>query len=166
MSAGLTNAEVAEVYRTYGHLLLRRCRVILRHDTLAEDALQEVFVRVMRYGQGLATADSRLRWLYRVADNCCYDLLKRQKRRLEEPPERAANAAGPDPGPGIEIRDAVLGFLHRLGPKDQPVAVLAFVDEMTQGEIAAELGLSRPTVNKRLQRIRARAHMRLRGLRG
>ena len=60
MGSGLNNAEVADVYRQYGHLLLRRCRLITRDDALAEDALQEAFVRVMRYGRGLHEARSKL----------------------------------------------------------------------------------------------------------
>lgn len=54
---GLTE-QVAGAYRTFGHLVLRRCRTILCDSSVAEDALQEVFVRRMRYGKSFHQAQS------------------------------------------------------------------------------------------------------------
>ena len=64
MGRGLSNSEVARVYRRYGHLMLRRCRVLLPDDTLADDALQDAFIKLMRFGAELQQADAKLRWLY------------------------------------------------------------------------------------------------------
>lgn len=163
MSRGLSNAEVAELYERLGHLVLRRCRAITRSDALADDALQKVFVKVMRYGASLREADSQLRWLYRAADRCCFDLLGKQKRRAEvaEVDERA----GPDPTDQLAARDAVLSLLGRLGEKERRIAVLAWVDGMSQGQIAEETGTSRQTINKKLQRIQRRAEAVLRSAR-
>jgi RNA polymerase sigma-70 factor (ECF subfamily) len=162
---GLTNAEVADVYRTYGHLVLRRCRAILRDEALAEDAFQEAFIKVMRYGAAMREAGSPLRWLYRVADRCCFDALGRRKRRAEAemPPEEVG---GPHPGESLAMRHTVMGFLHRLGDKDRVIAVLHFIDGLSQGEIGEELGWSRQTINKRLGRIRERAEKTLRSAYG
>lgn len=162
MTEGLTNAEVSEVYRTYGFVLRRRCRIILKEDALADDALQEVFVRIMRYGAQLRQAEKPLRWLYRVADRACFDLLKKRRRGPLRSPRDPDDIAGLHPEANIEVRDAVLSFLGSLNAKDRQMAVLAFVDGMSQGEIAAELEWSRQTVNKRLSRVKARAEKVLR----
>src|SRR4051794_12439675 len=77
----LTNDEVAEIFRRYGHLVLRHCKALLRDPSMAEDVLQEVFVKLIRHGGAYRGADSKLRWLYRVADNCCFDAWKRRKGR-------------------------------------------------------------------------------------
>ncbi len=159
-SSTLSNAQVTDVYRQYGHLLLRRCRAILRNDTLAEDALQEVFVRIMKYGAGLSSADSPLRWLYRVTDRCCFDQLSRQKRVVQIREQLPAPPVG-RPATQLEVRDAVLRFLHRLPDRDRAIAVLSFLDGLSQAEIATELGLTRQTINSHLQRIRDRAQKRL-----
>ena len=79
----MTEEEVADAYRRYGSLVLRRCRRILRDDAAGEDALQEVFVRLMRYGDAFHQAESKVLWLYRVADRCCFDLLARRGARAE-----------------------------------------------------------------------------------
>lgn len=154
---GLSNAEVSQVYRTYGHLILRRCRVVLRDDALADDALQEVFVKVMRYGTELRTVEKKLRWLYRVSDRVCFDLIAKRKRQPD--PREIPDLPTPPPGPPIEARDAVLRFLDRLKGKDLQIAVLAWVDGMSQGEIADETGWSRQTINKKMKRIRDRAEV-------
>lgn len=163
MGAGLDNAAIAALYERYGYLVARRCRLILRDDGLAEDAVQETFVRVLRYGGSLAGAESPLRWLYRTADRCCFDLLARRREVAVRGAGRDG-AGGPDPEPGsahpsgrLEARDAVLALLRRLGARDRTIAVLAFVDGLPQERIAAEIGTSRVTVNKRLGRIRRRA---------
>ncbi len=165
MGEGLTNREVAEIYTTHGHLLLRRCKVVLRDDTLADDALQEVFVRVMRYGASLREARSPLRWLYRVADRCCFDQLDKRKRRpevsLELDAEPFAEGAR-SPSDRLAERSLVMTVLTRLSEAERTIAVLAFVDELSQGEIAEATGWSRQTINKKLKRIRERAQRALR----
>jgi len=154
--AALSNAEVAAIYRDYGHLLLRRSRVILRDDALAEDALQEALIKVMRYGENLQAAHSPLRWLYRVVDRCCFDLLARRKGGPDLP-RTPPDPAGPHPAVQLEERDAVMRLLHRLTAEERTIAVLAWVDGLSQQQIADEVRCSRVTVNKKLQKIRGRA---------
>ena len=107
----MTDEEVADAYRRYGSLVLRRCRRILRDDAAGEDALQEVFVRLMRYGHAFHQAESKVLWLYRVADRCCFDLLARRGARaeastLEHAPEPAHRGTG-----ALEDREVILRFL-------------------------------------------------------
>jgi len=154
----LSAEEVDDLYRRYGFFLQRRCRLILRDPAAADDALQEAFVRLMRKGAGVRAAEHPLRWLHRVVDRTCLDQLRRGKRsRATLPLSAAADLVGAHPGVPLEIRDAVLHLLERLSEEDQAIAVLTFVDGMTQELVAGEMGLSRPTVNKRVQAIKLRA---------
>lgn len=156
MSAGLTAEELAAVHARYGHLVRRRCGVLLRDDAAADDALQETFVKLLRYGADLRTATSPLRFVYRCADRVCFDLMQRRRSRAEvgEPTFDIPVAPG---ALRVDERDAVLRFLYALSEEDRTIAVLAFVDGLDQGEIAAETGYSRQTVNKKLGAVRARA---------
>jgi len=164
----LSKQEVVDIYVQYGALLLRRCRRLLVDGQAAEDALHEAFVKIWRHGGSLRDATSRLGWLYRTVDRCCFDALAARARRGEQPFD-AVN-------PGMELgttstRDQaadwqiVRMFLHRLDSKMQQIAVLHWVDEMTQDEIAAVTGWSRQTVCKKLNQLRehaARLAVRLR----
>jgi RNA polymerase sigma factor (sigma-70 family) len=155
---GLTHAEVTALYERYGYFVRRRCALILRDTQLADDAMQEAFVRVMTRGAPLREMEQPLRWLHRVADRCCLDQIRRGKRlRTAVPLEAGTEPVGAHPAIAIELRDGVIDLLHALDEKDQEIAVMAFVDGMTQGQIAEEVGLSRITINKKVQAIRARA---------
>ena len=157
----LTNEELAELYRRYGFLLRRRCRTLLRDDAAADDALQEAFVKIMRGGAAVRQADEPLRWMYRVVDHCCFDALRRRRRSVETPADN--EGATVHPAIQIELRDAVQRLLGTLDRQEMLIAVLLFMDGMSQGEIAEEVGLSRVTVNRKVQAIRAQAEAWLGG---
>ncbi len=147
------------MYRRYGILLRRRCRTLLRDDMLADDALHEAFLRVMRYHESFAAADEPLRFLYRTVDNACFDQMRKRKRRREDASDAAPDPASPHPSVDIEIRDAMVSLLGDLTDDERRIAVCAFVDGMSQGDIAQEIGLSRVTINKKIGQIRERARI-------
>ena len=80
MQVGLSRSEVTEVHRRYGFFLHRRCRLLLRDVALADDALQEVYVKLLRTGGAMREAKHPMRWLHRVCDHACFDQLRRGKR--------------------------------------------------------------------------------------
>jgi RNA polymerase sigma factor (sigma-70 family) len=153
----LTPQEASFLYDRYGFFLLRRCRTILREPSAADDAFQQVFEKLLRSGGGVRHADQPLRWLYRVVDRCCFDILRKRRRRLESQVDVEKAAEMTHAAIDIELRDAVIDMLSAMDEKERQIAVLLFVDGMSQGEIAEELGVSRVTVNKRVQALRARA---------
>ena len=158
-SSEMTDAEVGEAYRRYGGLVLRRCRRILRDPAAAEDALQDVFVRLWRYGDAFREAESKLLWLYRVADRCCFDRLARRgvQAEISLADQSSALVDETSQTKSIEDREVVMRFLDRFDDRVKQVAVLHYLDEMTQEEIAAATGWSRQTVFKKLAFLRDRA---------
>jgi RNA polymerase sigma-70 factor (ECF subfamily) len=151
---GLSADEVSDVYRRYGALLERRCRLLLRDHALAEDAVHELLAMLLHRGHSLRDCTSQYRWLCRAAERTSLDLLRRRKRVREALPIDDVDILGPAPGADVEARRAVLESLERLLPDQQSLAIMLFVDGMTQAEAADELGLSRVTVNKRAQEVR------------
>jgi RNA polymerase sigma-70 factor (ECF subfamily) len=156
VAEGLTNDEVAELYRRYGAFLRRRCLTLLRSTPLAEDALQDTFLKLMNGGSAFRAADHPMRWLYRVADRACFDSLRRNKHaRRSDPIDDVELPCHPGTAP--ELRHAAMQVLAALEDEDQRIAVMAFVDGMSQQEIADELGYSRTTIVNRVAHIRERA---------
>src|SRR5262249_33090391 len=146
----MTDEEVADAYRRYGSLVLRRCRRILRDDAAGEGALPEGFVWRVGYGDALPQAESKGLCVYCVADSCCFDLLARRGARaeastLERAPEPAHRGTS-----ALEDREVILRFLASFDDRLKQVAVLHYLDEMTQEEIAAATGWSRQTIFKKL----------------
>jgi RNA polymerase sigma-70 factor (ECF subfamily) len=155
--APLDERELTQIHHRYRHLILRRCRRILRDEHAAEDATQTVFMKLWRYGEAFRLAASPLGWLYRVADRCCFDELKRRSpwcddRALDS---LASARLAADP---VEDRDLVRRLLGRFDVRVQRIAVLRYCEEMSQDEIAAETCWSRQTVLKKLTLVRDRAH--------
>jgi RNA polymerase sigma-70 factor (ECF subfamily) len=151
---GLSAAEVSDVYQRYGALLARRCRLLLRDPAQGDDAVQELLSVLLRRGEGLRSAESPYRWLCRAADRACIDLLRRSKNLRSALDIDDLDPVGVAPGMDPEARCAVVESLERLDDEQQSLAIMLFVDGLSQGEAAAELGLSRVTINKRAQEIR------------
>jgi RNA polymerase sigma factor (sigma-70 family) len=156
LSRGLTADEVGDVVRRYGALLERRCRLFMRDRTRSQDALQELFTVLLRRGEGFREAQSKYRWLCRAADRTCLDLWRRDKRVRDALPIEEWDPVGPAPSVDPAARFSVLRALADLDDAEQTLAIMLFVDGMSQGEAADELGLSRVTINKRAQKIRER----------
>jgi RNA polymerase sigma factor (sigma-70 family) len=153
---GLSADEVSSVYQRYGALLARRSRLLMRDAALAEDALQELCTTLLRRGETFRAAEKPYKWLCRAVDRTCLDLMRRGKRVRNAEPLDASDPVGPAPGMDQEARLAALQMLAQLTDDQQSLAIMLFVDGMTQGEAATELGVSRVTVNKRTQEIRLR----------
>jgi len=130
----------------------------MRDHAQAEDALQELLAALLRRGESFREAASPYRWLCRAADRTCLDLLRRGRRvreALSNDGLEELDPLGPAPGVDAEARLAAIQSLGTLDDDQQALAIMLFVDGMSQSEAAAELGISRVTVNKRAQRIRS-----------
>jgi RNA polymerase sigma-70 factor (ECF subfamily) len=148
----MDDARLAELYERYGFLVHRRCLQLVRRPEDAEDALQETFLRVKRYGppkDGGAT----LAWLYTVAARCCFDLMdKRGREPVAEESQLAALEERGEGGTEDADRRALLGAaLRTLDGKTRTIGVLHYLDGYTQDEVAAQTGFSRKTVGKKLK---------------
>lgn len=152
---GLSATEVSDVYQRYGALLSRRCRLLLRDAAQADDAVQELLSVLLRRGEGLRSAESPYRWLCRVADRTCIDLLRRGRRLRTAFDIDDLDPVGVAPGMDPEARCAVIESLEKLDDEQQSLAIMLFVDGLSQGEAAEELGVSRVTINKRAGEIRS-----------
>ncbi len=149
--------HVEELYRTYGPMVLRRCRALLRNEERALDAMQDVFVQLLRKQEVLdQRAPSSL--LYTVATNICLNILRKENRRAETADDEIllSIAAADDPE-----EQAVSGmFLDQLFSREpassRVIAVLHHVDGMTLEETAQAVGMSVSGVRKRLRMLRSR----------
>jgi RNA polymerase sigma-70 factor (ECF subfamily) len=143
------------LYRRYAPLVFRRARRLLGDDQAAWDAVQEVFLRVLR--SSFRGDSSPTTWLYRITTNHCFNLIRdaaRRARRTEQYLTVPLEEHAPDSA--AEARIAVGELVARLPPQLFEVAVYAYVDRMTQDEIAEVVDVSRKTVGLRLKELRER----------
>jgi len=148
--------RLEEWYQAYAFAVHRRCARLLGSEAAASDALQEVCLRAQRHGDTLRDEEAPLRWLYRVADHHCWDVLDR--RRREAPFEETRAALGRhDQRPGAddwEKTRLVAQVLAACSERVRAVAVAYYVDGLTQDEIAEVQRVSRKTVKEKLAQFK------------
>jgi len=141
-------------------MVFGRCRYLLRDEDGARDATQEVFARILRNTAELLAADSPTAYLMRAATHHCLNVLRASRAAWKDEVERLARDRK-ERGIEPEARELVRALLRSAPQEAQEVAVLYFVDELTQAEIAAETGRSLPTVRKRLREFLSAARAAL-----
>lgn len=158
MNSSKTAAKkIQSLYEKYRSAILARCRRFLKDEDAAEDATQEIFVRMMS-SQKMPQGDiEQARWMQRICSNYCLSLLRDRKSasQLDE-------VAYPTSGACLESRMVAVDLCQRFW-KTVPVDVRAPAElfhcrEMDQSAIAESLGVSRRTVVYRMTQFRTFVH--------
>jgi RNA polymerase sigma-70 factor (ECF subfamily) len=156
----INRAEIEELYRRYGALVRRRARGILGDDHEAQDATQEVFVRVIAAMAEFRGQSQPSTWLYRITTNLCLNRIRdsrRRRDRLAEAAEESRDVNTTTHAPAPEARTTLRAVLALVEEELAQVAIFYYVDDMDQAEIATVLGVSRRTIGYRLDRFREEA---------
>ena len=147
---------VGEMYAKFGPSIYSRCRRLLKDPIAAQDATQDIFLKVMRYIDRAPDEHATLSWIYRISTNHCLNLI-RDVRRRPEPMDLVPEQTEPSFEKGVVDRN----FTNRLmgdAPEELRAPVILFhVKGMEQARIAEVLGISRRTVLNRLSAFTARA---------
>jgi RNA polymerase sigma-70 factor (ECF subfamily) len=149
IAAGDNEAPVAELYRRYAGRLYRYALQALGDAGLAEETVQECFVRLWRTaGQFDPRRGSVAAYLIVLARSAAADVRKRPSSRPLVPLQEAWVAPKPDTVDeiltGLVVREAV----DSLSPAHRQVLALAEAG-VPQSQIAAQLGLPLGTVKTR-----------------
>jgi RNA polymerase sigma-70 factor, ECF subfamily len=150
-----------DLYRQYAPAIFRFCRRAMPTKEDAEDATTEIFMKVK---QKLGTYDASrpfTAWLYKVASNHCWDMLRRRKIRqdLETGDVETLPLEHPDPSQLERLQEEHTGKQVRAGLAKLPdrarmALVLRYFGEMSYDEIADTLGVRRAFVGVLLLRAR------------
>jgi len=151
---GLPESLLAELYEKYAAAVYARCRYLLRDDAEARDALQDVFVKVLEALPAYREQASPCTWILRIATHHCLNLLRSGRAKWKDEVVQLAKDRKPLFEPP-DKRELVRALLSSAPEEAQEVAVLYFVDELSQAEIGEALGRSLPTVRKRLREFLA-----------
>lgn len=154
---------VESLVREHARLVYRIAYAVLRSRDDAEDAVQETFVRVLRYSRRLASVSNPKAWLARIAWRVAIDKSKRERRRNEVPLGTdvafAEEIVSPDASAENALRDARLtaeleNLIAALPRKLREPLILSTIEEMTLREVSAVLGINEAAVRSRVFRAR------------
>ncbi len=148
--------DITALYRRYGDLVLGRARTLLRNEADAQDALQEVFLKLHRYRDSFRGEASPSTFLFKITTTTCLNRIRTRKRRPEDPVEELPPVEGTDSVlDRLTVRDLVERLLSGQDDRTQDCVVYHYVDGMTHDEVGELLGISGAAVRKRISTFRS-----------
>ncbi|MGH9494792.1 MAG: RNA polymerase sigma factor [Candidatus Sulfotelmatobacter sp.] len=157
------NIALEALVRDHSRLVYRIAYAVLRSHPDAEDAAQETFMRVLRYGLKLTSVDNPKTWLARIAWRVAVDRGRKhflvREIPLEDPERPEPEIASSNPAAdrtlqGIELNMALDNLISSLPAKLREPLVLSTIEDMTPREVALTLGINEAAVRSRVFRAR------------
>jgi RNA polymerase sigma-70 factor, ECF subfamily len=156
--------EILEgLVREHSHLVYRIAYAVLRRHHDAEDATQETFVRVLRYGSKLASVEDPRSWLARIAWRVAVERSRQHGQAREFPlddPEKplveiaSAETSAHETVQGAQVGAALERLIAALPPKLREPLILSAIEEMSPREVAEILRINEAAVRSRVFRAR------------
>ena len=146
----------AEFFATYQRPVYITALAITRDPFLAEEILQDCFVKAYRARHRLRTDRSPLPWLHRVATNMCYSRIARRRMIMEPITSLITNLVADltsRPDQVVESRE-IIEVLQRaidtLPPKQQTAVILYYLHGYSLAESAEIAGCNVGTMKSRV----------------
>jgi RNA polymerase sigma-70 factor (ECF subfamily) len=125
----------------------------------AEDALQEIFIKVFDRIKNYRGDSAFSTWLYRMTANHCLDILRRRKIitfiGMDHAPEAFDKSGKDQPGTKMGLSPVIEKALDRLPEKQKRCLVMREMEDLTYEEIAQVLGLTLGSVKSNIHRAKA-----------
>ncbi len=154
--------DMERIVEQYGTTLLRMCFLYLKDKQLAEDAVQDTFIKVYRnYHQFQGQAHEKT-WILRIAINVCKDYLRCAWHRKVTTVESLADVLEQSSPPPAEDK-LLVEKVMQLKPKYREVLLLYYYQDMKISQIAEILQTPESTISVRLKRAREQLKKQLEG---
>jgi RNA polymerase sigma factor (sigma-70 family) len=163
-----------EIFEQHQHLVFNLCLHYLQNRQDAEEATQDVFVKIHAKLSSFEGKSSLKTWVYRIAVNHCLDLLRTRKRQNNlafithlflgktETPLEVPHFD--HPGVLLEDKEALENLFQKMNqlPENQKTAlILRYLDDLSPPEIAEIMGVSLKAIESLLQRAKQNLEKRL-----
>lgn len=150
-----TNEEITRIYNSYADTVYRICALMLKSTQETEDAVQNVFIKLMKNDKPFESEEHIKAWLIVTAKNECKNVLKHwwhSKRTdfdsIKEPEYKSENPS-----------DGLLAEILKLPDKFKLPLYLHYYEGYTTSEIAGFLKVNESTLRTRL--VAARKQLKL-----
>jgi RNA polymerase sigma-70 factor (ECF subfamily) len=128
-------------------------RTLTRDATLADDLLQESFLRFLRMRESEMNEFQMKSYLYKTATSVAIDYWRAHAHERRSQPDMAALSG---PAPNSDLCHDLERVFDRLEPRQRAMLWLAYVEELRHREIAELLGIKEKSVKVVLLRARRR----------
>jgi RNA polymerase sigma-70 factor (ECF subfamily) len=150
---------LAELIRRHQTRLYNLAYRLLKDPQDAEDALQEVFIKVYEHAASFEPKATVGAWLNRITANLCLNLLRARhpQESLDQEDSVSVPDLGASPLEALEQQDLARrleDLLAALPENQRRALILKRFGDLSYQEIAAEMGLSAQAVDGLLKRAR------------
>ena len=145
---------LTDLYHAHRLGLVRMAVLLVDHQDLAEDVVQEAFTALyQRHGEQLDDLDNALGYLRTSVVNGARSMLRRRRTAREYVPPHEADAPSAEEHAVLnDEHRRVLVALRELTSRQREVLVLRYWSDMSEAQIAETLGLSRGAVKSTASR--------------
>ena len=140
-------AAFQQLYDQFADRVYRYAFTILHDRHLAEEIAQETMVAVWNGAERFAGRSKPSTWIFGIARNQAFTLLRKEKRAENTPAPELVQA---DPSKHIIQRERMMTALDELSADHREVVHLTFYEGLSYGEISGILGIPAGTVKSRM----------------
>lgn len=152
------------LYHRYSGKVYAKCISMLKDETLASDATQEVFTKVFLKLGSFGEKSKFSTWLYSVTYNYCIDFIRRRKRdqilftddseQLPDIPEEESEEEL------LAIESSRLRkILELIPPGDKAILLMKYQDELSIKDISEAIDKNESAVKMQLKRAKTKAQL-------
>lgn len=145
--------HLEQLMNQYGDSLLRLCCLYLKDASLAQDAVQDTFVKAWQKMDSFQGRSSEKTWLCRIAINTCRDYKKSRWLRFVDMRHSIDDLPLPIQ-PVDPVAREVYATVKALPEKYRICVLLYYWQHMTLEEAAEVLSISKSTVHHRLEKAK------------
>lgn len=150
-------APASEVFERYSARIYNFAYRFLRNQEAAEDATQEVFVKMLKYANQFHGDAKLSTWLFSITANLCRDYLRKSDNKPKESEETLLTLPSSELGPdrrleARETEERVQKALEMLTPEQREAILLSRYQGLSYAEIAQIAGCSEGAIKTRVFR--------------
>lgn len=151
-----------EIIEEYGNSIYRTCYLYLKDVHLAQDALQDTFIKAFNNYDKLRGNHSLKAWVFKIAINVCRDYLRKSARIIVDNEQSFRETFVYDES-DINKDNTLSLEIMKLKPKYKEIIILYYYQELKLKEIARILKIPDGTAANRLKRARESLKVSLKG---
>lgn len=145
--------DLERMMNEYGNSLLRLCYMYLKDRQLAEDAVQDTFIKVYKNYGSFDGGSGEKAWINRIAINVCKDILRSAYKRKVNLTDDLSDIPKLEDDYG-KVDTTLVETVMELKPHYREVVLLFYYQDMKITDIAKALDIPESTVSVRLKRAR------------
>ena len=150
------------LYRRYSTKIYSRCISLLKDEGLAQDAMQEIFMKLFLNLSKFGERAKFSTWVYSITYNYCIDVIRKKKKKVaifSDEMERVEDVAEEVPDYALlEMEVSRLKFvLDKIPVGDKAVLLMKYQDDMQIKDMAVTLSKTESAIKMKIKRAKEKA---------